>query len=87
LNDPSSPAFQVGNAWKVWIDRLAEILSEVKLPVSVRNDRSKSKDTKQSPFVLFVWELQARLPTECRCHAQSEASLADALSEKLCTLR
>jgi hypothetical protein len=87
LNNPSSPAFQVGNAWNVWIDRLAEILSEAKLPVSVRNDRSKSKSTKQLPFVLFVWELQARLPTECRHPAQSEAALADALSEKLCTLR
>ena len=87
LNDPSSPAFQVGNAWNVWIDRLAEILSEVKLPVSVRNERSKSKGTKPLAFVLLVWDLQARLPTECRHAAQSEAALADALGAKLCTLR
>ena len=87
LNDPSSPAFQGDNAWKVWIARLVEILSEVKLPVSVRTERSQSKGTKPLPFVLLVWELQACLPTECRHHAQSEASLADALSEKLCTLR
>ena len=53
LNDPSSPAFQAGNDWKVWIDRLAEILSKVKLPVSVRNYRSKSKGTEQLPFVLL----------------------------------
>jgi hypothetical protein len=79
LNDPSSPAFKGSNAWSVWIDRLAEILSEVKLPDSAR------KGTKQFPFVLLVWELQARLPTECRRHPQSQASLADALSEKLCS--
>ena len=44
LNDPSSPAFQGDNAWKVWIARLVEILSEVKL-VSVRTERSQSKGT------------------------------------------
>ena len=81
LNDPSPPVFKGSNAWSVWIDRLAEILSEVRLPVTAR------KGTKQLPLVLLVWELQARLPPEYRRHAQSQASLADALGEKLCTLR
>jgi hypothetical protein len=81
LNDPSSPAFKGSNSWSVWIDRLTEILSEVKLPVSAR------KGTKSLPFVLLVWELQGCLPTECRYHAQSQASLTDALGEKLRALR
>lgn len=81
LSVPSSPAFKGSNTWSVWIDRLAEILSQVKSPVSAH------KGTKSLPFVLLVWELQGCLPTECRCHAQSQASLADALSEKLCVLR
>jgi hypothetical protein len=81
LNDPSSQAFKVSNAWTVWIDRLAEILSKVELPVSAR------KGAKQLPFISLVWELQARLPIEYRRHAQSQVTLADALSEKLCTLR
>jgi hypothetical protein len=83
LNDASpSSAFRKGNAWKNWIGRLTEILKAVKMPVSVRKDGgSKSKSDKQSPFVPFVWELQKCLPADCRRHTQSEAALADALSE------
>jgi hypothetical protein len=81
LNDPSSPALKMSNAWNVWVDRLSEILFDGKLPLSAR------KGTKSLPFVAFVWELQASLPSECRCYAQSQASLADALDEKLRTKR
>ena len=83
LNDAStSSAFRKGNAWATWISRLTEILKAVKLPVAVRKDGgSESKTDKQSPFVSFVWELQKCLPAECRRHTQSEAALADALSD------
>ena len=82
LNDASTSSFRKGNAWATWISRLTEILKAAKLPVIVRKDGgSKTKSDKQSPFVSFVWELQKCLPAECRHHTQSEAALADALSD------
>ena len=82
LNDASpSSAFRKGNAWTNWTSQLSEILNEVKLPVYVSEDGGRKSNDKQSPFALFVWELQKCLPAECRRHTQSEAALADALSE------
>ena len=82
LNDASpSSAFQKGNAWTTWTSQLTEILKAVKLPASASEDGGGKSSDKQSPFALFVWELQKCLPAECRRHTQSEAALADALSE------
>jgi hypothetical protein len=85
LNEPSpSSTFQKGKAWTNWISRLIDILSEAGLPVAVRKDvGNKSRSDKQSPFTLFVWELQFCLPSECWHHTHSIAALADAISEVL----
>jgi len=83
LNEPSpSSTFRKGNAWANWISRLTEILSDAELPFAVRKDMgNKSRSDKQSPFTLFVWELQSCLPIECWRHTHSVAALADAISE------
>ena len=82
LNDASSSsAFRKGNAWTTWTSQLSEILNQVKLPVYVSKDGGNRRNDKQSPFALFVWELQNCLPAECRCHVESEAAFVDALSE------
>ena len=80
LNDASSQA-RHEDAWAMWVSRLAEILKETKWPVSDGKDSSgKGKTPKPSVFVMFVWELQKCLPTECRRHTESEVALSDALS-------
>ena len=38
------------------------------------------KTPKPYVFVMFVWELQKCLPTECRRHTESEVALSGALS-------
>jgi hypothetical protein len=83
LNEASpSSTFRTGDAWITWISRLTEILKAAKLPCSIRKDvGNKSKSNNNSPFVLFVWELQNCLPEECRRHTHSEATLADAISK------
>jgi hypothetical protein len=79
LSDHTTTAFESGNAWRSWVSRLTEIVDEAELPSSVRKDADKSNN--QSPFTLFVWELQKCLPEECRRHTHSEAALADAISQ------
>ena len=82
LNDASSSSVARNeDAWAMWISRLAEILKETKWPVSDSKDSGdKGKTPKPSVFVMFVWELQKCLPTECRRHTESEVALSDALS-------
>ena len=82
LNDASSSSVARNeHAWSMWISQLAEILKETKLSVSDGKDRGdKGKTPKPSVFVIFVWELQKCLPTECRRHPESEVALSDALS-------
>ena len=64
LSEPSmSSALQQGDSWIGWIYRLTEILNKVELPTFTRKNLS---DAEQSPFVLFVWELQKCLPEEKR---------------------
>jgi len=58
-----SSALQQGDSWIGWIYRLTEILNKVELPTFTRKNLS---DAEQSPFVLFVWELQKCLPEEKR---------------------
>jgi hypothetical protein len=79
LSEPSmSSALQQGDSWMGWIYRLTEILNKVELPTLTRKNLS---DAEQSPFVLFVWELQKCLAEESRHHTSSKTALADAISE------
>jgi len=68
LTDPSSD--RRGNPWKIWLNRLAEIVDEVK---SLRGEGSVDH-----PFVQFVRELQKCLPSECQ---RDQAAIAEALLE------
>ena len=48
----------------------------------VRKDAgNKSKSDKQSPFTLFVWELQKCLPKGCKYPTQSKSALAKAIGK------
>ena len=72
LNDPSiAPK---GNPWKIWLNRLAEIVAEVKSSSGEGDDESKV----DHPFVQFIRELQNCLPAE---YQRDQAALAEALLE------
>jgi hypothetical protein len=68
LTDPSSD--RRGSPWKIWLNRLAEIVEEVK---SLRGEGSVDH-----PLVQFVRELQKCLPSECQ---RDQAAIAEALLE------
>jgi hypothetical protein len=75
LSDPkSSSDTRKGDAWRIWINQLAENISEVEW-------KDKGKRAKQLPSL--VWELQNYLPRECRYDAHSKAALAEVISEAL----
>jgi hypothetical protein len=78
----SLPPFtsQKDSAWTNWIGRLTEILKAAKLPHSLGKDVGKIE---QSPFVLFIWEVQKCLPETSRRHCRSQAALAEAIGEAL----
>ena len=81
LNDPSSSALRNEDAWKTWISRLADILSNVE--PTAKNESGKSNSAMpQHPFVSLIWGLQKCLPAEWH-HAQSEVALAGVVSEAL----
>jgi hypothetical protein len=74
------PSFKEGEQWALWIRRLTEIADDNSLPSRVRKDAgNKSKSDKQSPFTLFVWELQKCLPQGCKYSTQSKSALAKAI--------
>ena len=61
LNDPSSSALRNEDAWKTWISRLADILSNVE--PTAKNESGKSNNAMpQHAFVSLIWELQKCLP-------------------------
>jgi hypothetical protein len=68
LTDPSSD--RRGSPWKIWLNRLAEIVEEVK---SLRGEGSVDH-----PLVQFVRELQKCLPSECQ---RDQAAIAEAFLE------
>ncbi len=76
------PAFKEGEEWALWTRRLTEIANDNSLPGGVRKDAgNKSKSDKQSPFTLFVWELQKCLPKGCKYPTQSKSALAKAIGK------
>jgi len=74
LEDPGW-IVQEGNAWRLWIKDLSEILAKASLTVAARKD-----DADPSPFVSLVKELQLSLPAQCRRHVQSDQALALAIA-------
>ena len=74
------PSIEEGRAWGLWILRLTGIMKANGLPTGVRKDAgNKSKSDKQSPFVLFVRELQHCLPERCKYPKHSNSALAKAI--------
>jgi hypothetical protein len=74
------PSIEEGRAWRLWIRRLTGIMKANGLPTGVRKDEgNKSKSDKQSPFVLFVRELQHCLPDGCKYPKHSDPALAKAI--------
>jgi hypothetical protein len=67
--------------WGRWIRHLARIMEENDIRVRIRKDVDKTD--KQSPFVIFVRELQKCLPVECKRRTHSDPALAEALSVAL----
>jgi hypothetical protein len=81
-------SFGSGNAWQSWVCRLSDIIDKAELPATARKDvGGKSKRDTQSSFTLFVWALQKCLPERCRRHADSQAALADAITQARSTLQ
>ena len=74
---PSSPSFQKGECWKVFIPRLTEIFRKAGLPTGASND-----GLTESRFVKLVWELQKRFPADCRLSAASKEALAKAINAR-----
>jgi hypothetical protein len=70
--------------WVRWIQHVAQIMNEDRLPTGVRKDAgNKSKSDRQSPFVIFVRELQHCLPRDCIYPKHSGGALAHAISKAL----
>ena len=72
LNDPSTA--HKGKPWKIWLNRLAEIVAEVKSLRGKGGDESKV----DHPLVQFVREMQNCLPSECQ---RDQAAIEQALLE------
>ena len=72
LKDPSTA--HKGNPWKIWLNRLAEIVAEVRSLRGKGGDESKVNH----PLVQFVREMQHYLPSECQ---RDQAAIEQALLE------
>ena len=68
--------FSEDYSWSLWIRMLGELMKKHGLPAEARKDVDKQK--RQSPFVLFVRELQQHIPPECR-KFDSAAGIAQAV--------
>jgi hypothetical protein len=67
--------------WKDWILKLGAIAKKYGLPTTVRNDTDKGARERPSKFASFVYELQSKLPEECRKHGGSPATVARAIND------
>jgi hypothetical protein len=79
LNEQPALASNSGDARQLWVWRLSKIIEKANLFTPVHADAGKTD--KQSSFVKLVGELQASLPQGCRRQTDSQAALADAISE------
>jgi hypothetical protein len=78
LDDTKDQGFSKGEAWDRWIVRLTSIAEKHGLPWRVRKDSDKqSQQSRISPFVELVWELQQSVPKAHR--RSSRGALAGAI--------
>jgi hypothetical protein len=78
LDDTKDQGFSKGDAWDRWIVRLTSIAEKHGLPWRVRKDSDKqSQQSRISPFVELVWELQQSVPKAHR--RSSRGALAGAI--------
>jgi hypothetical protein len=66
-----------GGAWEVWIWQLTDILKSQHLPTGARKDTANGA----SPFVEFVYKLQAFLPKRHMRAQHSKVALASAIAK------
>jgi hypothetical protein len=78
LDDVKDQGFSKGEAWERWIVRLTSIAEMHGLPWRIRKDSDKqSQQSRISPFLEFVWELQQSVPKAHR--RSSRGALAGAI--------
>src|SRR6516164_5555530 len=79
LDDVKDQGFSKGEAWERWIVQLTSIAEKHGLPWRVRKDSDKQspKQSRSSPFVKLVWELQQSVPKAHRRY--SRGALAGAI--------
>ena len=78
FDDTKDQGFSKGEAWDRWIVRLTSIAEKHGLPWRVRKDSDKqSQQSRISPFVELVWELQQSVPKAHRRY--SRGALAGAI--------
>jgi hypothetical protein len=77
LSDTKGEDFKKGEAWKRWINELTDIAKAHDLHWRVRKDTDKNKQSRSSPFVELVWELQRSVPKAHRRY--SRGALAGAI--------
>jgi len=75
LSDTKGEDFKKGEAWKRWSNELTDIAKAHDLHWRVRKD--SDKQSRSSPFVELVWELQRSVPKAHRRH--SRGALAGAI--------
>ena len=77
LSDTKGEDFKKGEAWKRWSNELTDIAKAHDLHWRVRKDSDKQKQSRSSPFVELVWELQRSVPKAHRRY--SGGALAGAI--------
>ena len=77
LSDTKGQDFKKGEAWKRWSNELTNIAKAHDLHWRVRKDTYKNKQSRSSPFVELVWELQRSVPKAHRRY--SRGALAGAI--------
>ena len=75
LSDTKGQDFKKGEAWKRWSNELTNIAKAHDLHWRVRKD--SDKQSRSSPFVELVWELQRSVPKAHRRY--SRGALAGAI--------
>jgi hypothetical protein len=79
VSHPQYQGFKEGWTWEIWVTWLTIIMKEHGLPYKVSKG-TVHPSAKISPFVNFLWELQAALPKEERRFHHSKDALAQGIS-------
>ena len=78
VSHPEYQGFKEGWAWEIWIVWLTIIMKEHRLQYKVSKG-TVNPNAKISPFVKFLWALQATLPKKQRRFNQSKDALAQGI--------